>query len=370
MLEARRTVGALTHFPLLMEKEMKNRGKVHTFSWKHGEGEIQSLGAMLGPVSFQTKGGKIVQPFEIAHWENTATDKLTKLPGLMHSLRGEWPCVPFGMPETTTDLPVRWLDGLNEHGTTFETEPHGHSSNHHWTLISHEGSSVTMAIDYPINHPIQTLSRTVTGDAAASAIDLRLTVEARSTVDLPIGLHPVFRLPSKAQQAEILFSGNPRAHTFPIDPISGVSRLQPDQSDVLLTKLSLQDGTLVDATLHPFPFITEELILVTGHEGLVTINNRQEGYATTVKWDATVFPSCLMWVSNRGRTGFPWDKQFCAIGIEPVSAAFDLGELHSRNSRNPLASNGIKCTEKFTAQTPWTTDYRISVFDIERSVSV
>ena len=322
------------------------------------------MGAMLGPVFFRTKRGHTVQPFEIAHWENAAAAELADLPGLMHTLRGEWPCVPFGMPTTAVELPKRWLDGLDVNGATFETEPHGHSSNNHWTLTSQDDGSVTMAIDYPENHPIRTITRRITGDPTTSAIDLRLSVDARSTVDLPIGLHPVFRLPSNRQQTEIKFSGTPRAHTFPVDPISQVSQLVPDQSNVELTKMELKNGTAVDATLHPLPFKTEELILVTGHEGRVTLNNHQENYATTVEWDASIFPSCLLWVSNHGRTEFPWDNKFCAIGIEPVSAAFDLGELHSRNPRNPLELTGIKCTERFTAQKLWTTDYRISVSDI------
>ena len=343
---------------------MSNRGEVHSFSWKHGHGEIQSLGGMIGPVSFRTKRGRVVQPFEVAHWENAAATELANLPGLMHTLRGEWPCVPFGMPTTATALPHRWLNGLDITGAAFETEPHGYSSNHHWTLISQNCGSVTMAISYPESHPIKTLTRTIIGDETESAIDLRLAVCARSTVDLPIGLHPVFRLPSNHQRSEIQFSGIPRAHTFPIDPIAGVSHLQPDQSDVPLTKMCLKDGTKIDATLHPFPFKTEELVLVTGHEGRVTLRNHDEGYTTTVEWDAVAFPSCLLWISNHGRTEFPWDGKFRAIGIEPVAAAFDLGELHSRNLNNPLASAGIKCTEKFTAHKPWTTAYRISVSDI------
>ncbi|NJM82540.1 MAG: hypothetical protein HC844_08595, partial [Tabrizicola sp.] len=45
---------------------------VRAFSWAHGEGEVQALGGMLGPVRFRLPGGRVVSPFQIAPWAGEA----------------------------------------------------------------------------------------------------------------------------------------------------------------------------------------------------------------------------------------------------------------------------------------------------------
>ena len=54
---------------------------------------------------------------------------------------------------------------------------------------------ITLTCDYPETHPIRRLTRIITADPAAPALDITLTVEARRPCRLPIGLHPTLRLP-------------------------------------------------------------------------------------------------------------------------------------------------------------------------------
>jgi len=81
-----------------------------------------------------------------------------------------------------------------------------------------------LRIDYPSEHPIARLTRTLRGVPGASRLDTRLDILPRRDVTLPIGLHPVFRLPESSGQARLAFDGAVRVHTYPVDAEEGVSR--------------------------------------------------------------------------------------------------------------------------------------------------
>ena len=85
------------------------------------------------------------------------------------------------------------------------------------------------------------------------------------------------------------------------------------------------------------------------------------GYAVDLSWDIATFPQCLLWLSNRGRKAYPWCGRFCAIGIEPVAASFDLGVTHSANRHAPFARSGTATQTPLSAREPFTTSYSIAV---------
>ena len=80
-----------------------------------------------------------------------------------------------------------------------------------------------------------------------------------------------------------------------------------------------------------------------------------------LSWDAAAFPSCMLWISNKGRAAYPWNSRFQALAIEPVIAPFDLGTDIARDRNNPLNRAGIATARAFNANTPWTTRYMIEV---------
>ena len=194
-----------------------------------------------------------------------------------------------------------------------------------------------------------------------SALAFELSIETRTDTTLPIGLHPTFRLPPEAGRASVTFDGDPRVHTYPVDAEPGVSQLQTDLRGQRLDQVLRKDGSVVDLGRHPLPYATEELALVTGHGGGATLTNCAEGYAVRLAWDAAAFPSCMLWMSNRGRAAYPWNSRFQALAIEPVIAPFDLGTDIARNRNHPLSRAGIPPARTFTANAPWTTRYTIEV---------
>lgn len=318
--------------------------------------EIVSLGAMLGPVEFNL-GGARVRPLALAPWAEDAPTELATIPPILRSLRGEWPCVPFGSDEPPPGLPSAWRDSANGK-PDWHQDSHGFGANHEWHLVEQSEHTAVLAIDYPASHPIARLVRHVSCDLHEPRLQLGLTVEAREDVAMPIGLHPVFRLPAKAGSARLVLPQDTRCWSFPVEVEPGKTAAQPDQRDVGMERLLGRDGAPLDFQNLPLPGNSEDLLLLTKTGGQVTLENDAEGYAVTLHWDADALPSCVLWLSNRGRGFYPWSSRFTAVGIEPAAAPFDLGPSWAKGD-NPLRQSGIPTSVQLRRTEPWIIGYSI-----------
>lgn len=338
-------------------------GAPWTIGWDRVEATVLRSGAMLGPARFELDDGRIVQPFAIAPWAGDTSPEHAALPELLKRLRGEWACVPYGMPDPPSNLPEEWrpLPAARGDDAAF----HGYSSNGRWRRSPSGPDTLDLVLDYPASHPVRRVTRRIRGARGRGELQLELSIETRIDTMLPIGLHPTFRLPPTAGSATVAFDGDVQVHTYPIDAEAGVSRIATGLSGVSLQRAPCKDGSFVDLSRHPLPFATEELVLVTGHGGGATLTNVSEGYAVRLRWDVEAFPSCMLWISNKGRSAYPWNSRFQAIAIEPVIAPFDLGTAVARRADNPLRRAGVPTTRSFTAGVPWTTGYSIEVVALD-----
>ena len=309
---------------------------------------------MLGPAWFRL-GDREVQPFAIAPWSDDVEPEHEKLPSLLRRLRGEWPCVPFGVAEPRFDLPPDWMPDVSSSGGYIDPRIHGFSSNSQWKPIRVDKNRIQLVVDYPEDHPIKRLVRTITASEESPALEVSLMVQSREASELPIGIHPVLRLPDSPRTAKLQFGGAPRAWTYPTTFEPGISKLQPGIRDVPLTQLP------EDVTWLPLPYATEELVLVVGHQGLAMLTNVDEGYSVSLSWDPDLFPSCVLWLSNRGRDYHPWNRRFLGLGIEPIRSAFELGATVSRSRSNPLWRSGIPCTYSFSPESDFETTYSVLI---------
>ncbi len=324
-----------------------------SLAWSHGVATLETLGAMLGPTLFVLPGGRQVAPFHIAPWfeEGAAADQ----PGILQRLRGEWPCVPFGAASLR---PAR--DGWAASDPALEPDPfaHGFGSNHHWRWLGSAEDTLALAIDYPPSHPIAGLRRWLRPVDGQAAIDFGLCIHPRRDCTLPIGLHPVFRLPERPGAAQLDVSAS-AAHTFPgqVDPSSifAPGRANPDWHAIALT-----DGSSLDPASLPLTHRTEELLQLTGAGGRAGICNLAEGYRVRLAWNAEHFPDVLLWISNLGRRHHPWDGRHLAVGVEPVCSAFDLGAQISA-SPNAINASGSSTAHGFKAGEVFETRYRVAV---------
>lgn len=316
--------------------------------------ELSPVGAMITQAELSLNG-RAIRPF----FQNPWRDDPRPMDALTRHLGAEWPCVPFGRPNPPDNLPSEWM--IAKAGESWNQHPHGFGAHQPWKLTLQDSHTAVADICYPESSPIARVRRRVTL-ATETDIQLQLEVVVRNSIALPLGVHPVFSLvDAEVGAAAIEVPGEASAWTFPIDVEPGRSRLRPDQRDCPLSALRTSTGDVTDARKLPFPGNSEDLILLPHAAGSIGLLRPDAGYRAALRWNAKDLPGCLLWISNRGRDYAPWDGRVCAIGIEPVAAAFDLGVAHSASLNTPLALSNIPTAVQLKPDESWRTDYTISL---------
>lgn len=315
---------------------------------------IQRLGAQLGPAVFVLSDGRQVSPLHVAPWADDAGAEA--LPGILRSLRGEWPCVPYGYGTATdADTPARWADVIAppEPGE----DVHGHASNTDWRWEDAPDGALALSIAYPAAHPVERLTRSVRAVPGLAALDFTLTIATRADCLLPLGLHFTFALPAPAR----IEPGTYRAgRTFPGTVEPGASFFAIDRDFPDLHAVPSREGGTHDATAVPLPGRIEELLQLDDSDGTMALAVPDRGYRARISWDAGLLPSVNLWYSNRGRTAFPWNGRHLALGIEPICSPFGLSPVTARRP-NPVNAAGTPTARAFRAGERLTTTYRLTV---------
>ncbi len=306
-----------------------NRNDTLLLRWPHGQACWQSLGGMLGPVTFEAPGHAAFQPLQIAPWaDEPGADAL---PGIVRRLRGEWPCVPFGRTDRVDGLPPGWTAR-----TPGDDWGHGHASHHDWTPVPlDEPQALRQTIALPADQPIERLTRTLRADPTAPTLHLDLAIHARRDVTLPVSLHPTLRLDLGRVALDITHAGPALSYPVPAEPSS---RLRPDARFERLADAPGRDGTRLDLSRMPQPVDSEELLQLMAVDGPVRAHYLDAGWTVELDWDHALLPDLMVWVSHRGRPQPPWNSRHWAIGLEPVNGPFDLGRVAAPPADHPLAA--------------------------------
>jgi len=322
--------------------------------WAHGALTVQRLGAMMAPVTFVLADGRQVSPLHIAPWahEPHAQD----LPGILRRLRGDWPCAPFGYSVESEGWPADWAAAMG--AAEADEEVHGYCSNHDWRWREAPHGSLRLSIEYPDASPIERVERSLAPDPDATAVNLEFSIVVRRPCRLPIGLHPVFRLPKQTGAARLELGRFDSARTYPGTVEPGAPMFAMNQIFHDLAAVPGRDGRTIDASRLPFAADAEELLQIEGLDGSVALANEAEGYRVRLIWLTEHFPSLLLWISNRGRKFAPWNGRHLALGIEPVCSPFGLGPA-TAIADNPIARSGVRTAREFSADTIFVTRYRI-----------
>ncbi len=304
---------------------------VYSYEGKKADIEISAYGAMT-TIRFHTPKGDIAPLFE-RDWEKTEDE-------FMNHLRGDFFSTPFGSnPDDFTIFPEGWRE--LEQPFDRESDPaHGYGAHNYWRLRERRENGLVLEIAYPEGGIIGTVTRCVTVRESGYAVDFVDNIEIRKDGSLPLGLHPIFKLSEQTGMTELKIPACRGMRTYPVDT-DETSIFIPDQWVADLRKVPLRDGGTADMTKLPLAQHTEELLLLCGVETPeVVLHNREEGYQIKLIWDGDILKNCLLWLSNRGRNFRPWNGTNLCLGVEPVTAAFDLGTLISLGE-NPLKKEGI-----------------------------
>lgn len=317
-------------------------------TWDRGRARLTSLGAMLTNFTAVLPDGREVSPLHKASW---LEEQLPGgIPPFLAGLQGEFPCVPFGTAPRGP-LARDWAGSF----PSPDPWPHGFAANNNWQIAPDGPHAVRARITYPETEPVHRLSRCVRGVKGEAAVDIALGVHTRRKGRLPIGVHPVFRLPEKVGLARLCPGGYDQIFGYPGD--NGGQPAFEYSSPFRFEDLT---GLGFDPLTLPYAVASETLLLLSGTERSFALENHAENYRVSLDWDAQAFPSLLLWISNCGRRAAPWNGRHRALGVEPVCSAFDLGPSISVTD-NLLTHAGVQTARMLTPDQTFTTGYRISV---------
>ena len=314
--------------------------------WSHGQGKVEASGAMLGPVRFMLPDGRLVQPFAVFPWAQEALPPdQPALTGLMANGRGEWPCVPFGGGPAPFEHPI-----------------HGWPAHDTWQRIDDGGDLAHLHLRYqfPEDSPVASIERFITGVDGQATIRCRLQVTARRACALPLGLHPTLRLPERPGALWVTAGAFEFGLTLPREHEAGADVVLPGAQFGSLSSVPGAAGQPLDLSRLPLAQDTESLVQLCGVDGQMTVSNLDEGYAFSLAWDAAVLPSCLLWISNRGRKAWPWSGRHHALGVEPVCSYFDWG-VDAGTAPNPVSARGVATCVRLDPAQPLDIAYQMTV---------
>ena len=328
-------------------------------AWRYGSLSVQRIGGMLGPLTFIVDGDQQVSPLYLAPW--AAREARPALPEILRSLRGEWPCVPFGSYRPKDGFPPDWAAVIGSGDA--ERYLHGFSSNVEWSWSRVTAWEIELVCRYPEGDDIEELLRRIKPVPDRAAVDLELVVRARRRTRLPVGLHFTF---CKPRTVATLRPGAFRdAWTSPGPPYEEIQAFARDCRFHDLKRVPARAGGHIDATTFPLSVAAEDLIQLNGVDGRFDLDLHADQCRVSIEWNREHFPSVMLWISNHGLLEPPWKGQHVALGIEPICSAFGLG-LEATRGENPIRRSGISTVIEFDGSIPFHTRYRISATGFDR----
>jgi hypothetical protein len=312
---------------------------------------------MLWDCQFLLPSGRRFTPFAKAPWADDPSLN-PNLPAHLRHLAGEFVCVPFGIGGRPQGLLLEWD---SDSWMRVNPQPHGLSSDAAWDLLASDAHHVSLRLDYPATSDIQFLTRRVSADPGAPALDLELEIRARRPTRLPIGLHPILRLPDPPAEL-IIEAAFEFGMTYPALTPPGITRLALGKKFSRLDAIPGARGDYVDYSRLPKEAPTEEMLMLCRVESPVTVRYPAENVEFHLSWDTKILPSCLLWPSDRSIAEPPWNGRFRGLGLEPIAALFDSArEVALEN--NPIAAMGVATWIEVMPDRPLIIRYRIEAED-------
>jgi len=284
----------------------------------------------MAPVEFQL-GERTVSPYALAPWTPDEVD--AALPPLLTVLRGDFLCFPFGPQKSAP--------------------PHGVSANAGWKVVAGGDDRLHLGMDDPDSGGW--LEKIVILREGETALYCEHRISGVQG-DYSYGNHPVIDF-SRLTEGEGLVSVSPfrwgsvyRGHfSNPLAREYGI--LKPSATFTDLREVQLATGGTADVSKYPARQGFEDLVMMhsepaTAEQPFAWSAAVLDGYVWFSLKDPAVFPSTILWISNGGRHGKPWNgRHLGRMGIEEVCSYFADPVDVSRT--NPLAAEGVPTTRHF-----------------------
>lgn len=318
-------------------------------AWDAGRAQVDTSAGMLSEVAFRTVRGEF-RPFAHAPW---SPSDVSESLGHIQRLGAEFVCVPFGEDVGLTDLPEAWRGCAG----ASQDPGHGLAADGEWAIVSSTPHEITLRFDFPPEHALERLERTIRAIAGRPRIELELRIVARRRTVTSVGLHPILRLPDTVRGLHLEASFDEGMVHPAASAGSGTVTAGALFDD--LAAVPARVG-VADLSRLPLGQQTEAVVQLMHVTPPVVADYLDEGQRVLIDWDAAVLPSMLVWISDRFLSDAPWSSRYRGLGLEPIAAAFDLGQGVS-TSVNPLNEDGVSTSVVIEPATPLAIRYSLSV---------
>lgn len=303
---------------------------------------VTRFGGHVAPVEFYRKSGKPIMPYHIAPWWDEGIS--AEHPPVLHVLRGDFFCCPFG----GNDTPYQGI----------QYPSHGETANRPWSFMnwdaSENGSFVHLSQEQVLRPGLVEKKL-----AILPGQNVFYSQHIISKMEGPVspGHHPNLRFPSSPRSGKLAFSPFKYAQVY-IHPTEspenkGYSILKPGAVIKNLKQVPMINGENTDLTEYPARRGFEDIIIICADSGLefawTSVTFPEEGFLWFSIKDPQVLASTLLWMSNGGRHYAPWNgRHVNVMGLEEITAFFHEG-LASSAKPNSLNQLGIQTSLPLSA---------------------
>lgn len=308
---------------------------------------------MIADLSFRLASGHVFAPFAHRHW-SPADPGCAGLPPHLQHLGAEFACLPFGVGGPVRDVASPW-QALNVERCN--DPPHGLAANAAWTLEQQTDTRLCFTLDYPSDHAIRRLTRILSVQPEAPALDLVLRIEARRTACISVGLHPILSLNAPPESVRIRARFR-QGFTYPAAVPGDAMLAAIGQTFGELSSVPARAGGTVDLSRLPKVMPVDDVVQLCALDGPVEIIFAEQKAALTLDWDRSLLPSCQFWISDRALGHAPWAGRYRGLGVEPIASAFDFSEAVSL-AKNPIQTTGTATSLAITPDRVTDIAYRI-----------
>jgi hypothetical protein len=291
---------------------------------------VTQVGGHMAPVEF-TLGERRVSPYALAPWQAADIDE--SLPVLLKVLRGDFLCFPFGPQD--------------------KAPPHGAPANAEWKIVAGGDNLLHLGLDDPDSGAwVEKILALKDGETAIYC-EHRISGAAGR---YSYGNHPVIDFTSMPEGAARISVSPfrfglvyPGFFANPVNREYGILKQGARFTD--LREVPLATGGNADLSGYPGRQGFEDLVMMTNEpatpeQPFAWSAAVMDGYLWFSLKNPADFPSTLLWISNGGRHGAPWNgRHLGRMGIEEVCSYFADSVTISR--KDPLAAEAVPTSREF-----------------------
>ncbi len=319
---------------------------------------VTRLGGHMAPVTFYRGTRKPVQPYFISPWQD---EGLGIDEPVLRPLRGDLFCMPFGADNKL---------GREKH------DIHGESATMDWEPLSmsNRGSVSELSLQMKTRVRPGTITKRLMLVEGHNVVYCRHELEGYKGL-MCLGHHATLAVPS--DPGSLLFSSSPIRFgmTSPGAPGPYASReYYCLPAGVRFSRLSKvptiwKEQPFTDRSTFPAEEGFTDIVAIFPKKqqgiGWNAASFPRQGFVWYSLKDPSTLPSTVLWMSNRGRHGSPWNGRNRCLGIEDVCAYFAEG-LRPSAKPNMLNEQGIATAVKLSPKTPHAINYIQGVVRVPR----